>query len=179
MRTPAPTEESIKHDNLQNVHIVQGDLADFASLNAATAHVSAITDGVVDHLILNGAHLSAEAYFLQPSDIIGREAFFLEELNKSMTTNAAGTLFAINAFIPLVLKSSIKKVVAISSAAGDIGATVQADVTDAITYGMSKAALNLLIAKFAIAYKEQEVVFLALNPGFVYTFTDTLESSKC
>lgn len=177
MRTLPSAEEKVKNDKLQSVHLVHGDLTDVNSLNAAAAQVSAITNGVVDHLIINGAHMSAEAYFINLPDIVGREAAFLEELNKAMVTNAAGMLFAINAFLPLVLKSDIKKIIAISSAAGDVDASMQADVQNAITYGISKAAVNLLIARYAVAYKQQGVIFLAMNPGWVYTFTDSLESS--
>lgn len=177
MRNLPPAEEKVKNDGLQNVHLVHGDLTDSDSLNTAAAQVSAISNGVVDYLIINGAHMSAEPYFMKLPDIVGREAAFLDELNKAMVTNAAGMLFAINAFLPLVLKSDIRKIIAISSAAGDVDASMQADVQNAITYGISKAAVNLLIARYAVAYKEQGVIFLAMNPGWVYTFTESLASS--
>lgn len=177
MRTLAPTEEKVKNDGLQNLHLVQGDLTNFESLNAAAAQVSKITNGIVDYLIINGGRMNAEAYFMNFPDIVGRETAFLEELNLAMATHAAGTLFTINAFMPQVLKSDIKKVVAISSSAGDVDASMKADIQNAITYGMSKSAVNLLIARYAVAHKEQGVVFVAMNPGWVYTVTDNLESS--
>jgi NAD(P)-dependent dehydrogenase (short-subunit alcohol dehydrogenase family) len=179
VRTLAPTQEKIKNDGLQNVHLVHGDLTDHASLDAAAGQVSHITGGTVDHLIVNGAHKPAEAYFMTLPNIVGHETVFLEELNKAMTTNVAGMVFAINSFMPLVLKSEIKKVVAISSASGDIDASMQGHVQDALTYGISKAGMNLLVQRYAVAYKDHGVVFLAMNPGWVYTFTDSLETSKC
>ncbi|KAH7384031.1 hypothetical protein DE146DRAFT_667651 [Phaeosphaeria sp. MPI-PUGE-AT-0046c] len=176
VRNLPPIEEKVKNDGLQNVHLVHGDLSDAKSLNCAAAQTSDITGGAVDHLIINGAHMNAEAYFMNLPDIVGREDDFLEELNKTMVTNVAGMLFTINAFMPLVLKSDIKKIVALSSASGDVNASMQADVQNAITYGISKAGVNLLIARYAIAYKEQGVKFLAMNPGWVYTFTESLET---
>jgi NAD(P)-dependent dehydrogenase (short-subunit alcohol dehydrogenase family) len=178
VRTPSSVLKKVRDDGLQNVHIIQGDLNDAASLNAAAAQVSQLTNGVLDHLIVNGAYLSLAPLFLTPGDYVGKEALFIEELNNSMLTNVAGTLFSINAFMPLIKKSSIKKVIAISSALGDVEATQQAQVADNITYSISKVAINLLIAKFAISYKDEGVIFLALNPGFVYTMTDSLDTSE-
>lgn len=178
VRTLGPTQEKVKSDNLANVHLVQGDLTDHASLSAAAGQVSKITGGAVDHLILNGAHKPAETYFMTLPNIIGQEGAFLEDLNKAMATNVAGMVFAINAFMPLILKSEIKKVITISSAAGDVDASMQADVQDAISYGISKAGMNLLVQRYAVAYKAQGVKFLAVNPGWVYTFSDSLETSK-
>jgi NAD(P)-dependent dehydrogenase (short-subunit alcohol dehydrogenase family) len=152
---------------------------DNASLTKAAELVSQLTNGVLDYLVVNGVYTSVEAHTLTAPQFIGREAFFLDEVNKSMTTNVAGTLFAINAFMPLILKSDIKKVIAISSAAGDVPAVQQARMEDALPYAMSKAAVNMLIAKFALTYKDKNVVFVAMNPGFVYTMTDSLETSKC
>lgn len=178
MRTLGPAEEKVKNDNLQNVHLVYGDLDDAASLTAAAEEVSKIMSGVVDYFIVNGAHMNAEAYFLNLPDLVGREAYFLNELHKTMTTNVAGVVFAINAFMPLVLKSAIKKVVVISSAGGDVDASMTADVQNSIAYGISKAGVNLLVQRYAVAYREEGVMFLALNPGWVYTFTESLETCE-
>ena len=38
-----------------------------------------------------------------------------------------------------------------------------------VAYSTSKAALNMIVAKFALAYKEDGVVFLAVSPGLIKT----------
>ncbi len=37
-------------------------------------------------------------------------------------------------------------------------------------YGISKAALNLAVAKFASTSRDEGVTFLSVNPGLVKTF---------
>jgi NAD(P)-dependent dehydrogenase (short-subunit alcohol dehydrogenase family) len=159
------------------VHILPADMSDHASLTSAASGVAALTPSV-DHLIINGAYLSVASYPLTGPDYIGREDLFLSELHSAMQTNAAGTLFSINAFMPLILKSDIKKIVAISSAGGDIDAVRDMDMADALPYALSKAGVNMLVAKYALKYRAQGVVCVAMNPGFVYTLSESLDTSN-
>jgi NAD(P)-dependent dehydrogenase (short-subunit alcohol dehydrogenase family) len=41
-----------------------------------------------------------------------------------------------------------------------------------VGYAISKAALNMAVAKFAAALKQEGFVFLALSPGLVDTATE-------
>lgn len=116
---------------------------------------------------------------LDPEDYTGKEEFLASEMTNAMNTNAIGVLCAINAFLPLIRKSSVKKVIAISSGAADIGVTMTASLSGHIPYSVSKAALNLIIAKYACAHRTEGIVFLALHPGYVYTATEDLKSSRC
>ncbi len=47
--------------------------------------------------------------------------------------------------------------------------TLQADIYQATSYGMSKAALNMAVAKFSAVYREKGVLFMAICPGAVDT----------
>ncbi|KAF2792457.1 NAD(P)-binding protein [Melanomma pulvis-pyrius CBS 109.77] len=169
------TQSQVTSDNLANVHVVQGDLTDAESLKAAAKQASEITGGAVDHLVVNGAYLSHGTAFMKPSDYVGKEQYFLEEFNASMTANVAGVMFAINAFIPYVLKSSIKKVIVISSGHAAVDFMAVAGVAEAIPYAISKTAVNMLVAKFAIEYKKDGIVFLAMCPGVVLTQAESLD----
>ncbi|KAJ4296349.1 hypothetical protein N0V90_006394 [Kalmusia sp. IMI 367209] len=172
-RTPSSVQEKIKADKLpSNVQVVQGDLTDPTSLKAAAAAVSKLTNGVVDYLIVNGAYLNVETGPLDPSAYLGKEEYFLSELNASIHANAAGVLFSINAFIELVKKSSVKKVIVISTGMADPEIVGVSEVAGSIPYSMSKAAVNILVAKYAVEYKQDGVIFLALSPGMVHTSTD-------
>ncbi len=119
VRTPSSTQAKVDADGLHNVHILEGDLTNPASLSAAAEQVAKLTDNIVDYLIINGAYISRETSRKGPGDYAGKEEFFISELTQSMITNVAGVLFAVNAFIPYIKKSAIKKVIAISSAAGE------------------------------------------------------------
>lgn len=91
-----------------------------------------------------------------------------------MNTNAAGLLYAANAFLPLVKKSAIKKVVYMSSAHAAADLLESAELSMNVPYAMSKAAANVLVQKLAIESKEKgdDVVFLSLSPGMVFTLAE-------
>jgi NAD(P)-dependent dehydrogenase (short-subunit alcohol dehydrogenase family) len=145
---------------------------DHASLTTAAKKTAELAGGVVDYLIVNGAYFAIPCLLNTADDYVGQEDLFLEELKQSMNTNVAGTLFAFNAFMPLVLKSSIKRVSAISSAAADTQYIVEAEDPLSLHYALSKAALNTLVAKFAARYKHEGVLFVSISPGWVNTHAD-------
>lgn len=151
------------------MHILHGDLTDPASLITVAKEVSKLTGGAVDHLIINGAYLSEQTMFMKPGDFVGKETQFLDELNASMHTNVAGALYSVNAFIPLLKSSAIKKVVVVSSGMADPGIISVSEIAESIPYAMSKAAANILVAKYAVEYKKDGIIFLALSPGYVQT----------
>ena len=69
--------------------------------------------------------------------------------------------------MPLILKGDAKKVIAITSGFADLDFTNKWDMTPGSLYAISKAALNMVIAKFSAQYKKQGVLFLAVCPGMV------------
>lgn len=71
--------------------------------------------------------------------------------------------------MPLVLKGAAKKVIAISSGMADPDLVNSFEIHIAAPYTISKAALNLAIAKFNAQYKREGVLFMSISPGFVDT----------
>lgn len=71
--------------------------------------------------------------------------------------------------MPLILKGRAKKVIAISTGMSDPEMTLLADIFQATSYAMSKAALNMAVAKFSALYREKGVLFMAICPGAVDT----------
>lgn len=95
-----------------------------------------------------------------------------------MVTKTLRTLFEVNVignvhlfklFMPLILKGQAKKVIAISTGLADTAITKDYDVTTGSLYSISKAALNMVVAKYSAQYKKDGVLFLALSPGLVDT----------
>lgn len=86
---------------------------------------------------------------------------------KYLRTNALANIHLFNLFMPQILKGQVKKVVTISSGMGDMDFTKDYDVLEAPLYSTSKAAMNMISAKFSAQYKEQGVLFLAICPGMV------------
>ena len=92
-----------------------------------------------------------------------------EDLLNSFRVNTLGLVHAVQAFIPLIRKSTIKKVVNISSAMADIALINELDLEFGGPYSASKAASNVIIAKYSAAYKTEGILFLSISPGYVAT----------
>lgn len=100
----------------------------------------------------------------------GKEPKKLEaELNKVFTTNVVGNIHLFNLFIPLILKSDIKKVISISSGMADIELAREYNVFENGPYSISKAAMNMATAKFSADHAKHGVLFLSVCPGVVET----------
>jgi NAD(P)-dependent dehydrogenase (short-subunit alcohol dehydrogenase family) len=86
---------------------------------------------------------------------------------EAWTINVVGNIHLFNAFLPLVLKGKVKKVVAISSGHADLELINKYDLVNSPLYAASKAALNIIVAKYSAQYKKDGVLFLSLSPGVV------------
>lgn len=84
-------------------------------------------------------------------------------------TNTVGAIHTINAFLPQLLKGPTKKILVVTSTMGSPHFAVKAKVEHATAYAISKAALNLAIAKYAASTKLREagLTIIGVNPGFM------------
>ncbi|KXX75770.1 hypothetical protein MMYC01_207444 [Madurella mycetomatis] len=171
VRNKAVTDKKVSEDpdlnHRSNVHILEADITDYKALKQAVVDTSRITGGSLDYLIANaGIVTSFDAY--DPIGVLGDRP---DELTKTLRdlfeTNAIGNVHLFNLFIPLILNGQAKKVITISSGLADAEFTNKYDVTAGPLYSASKAAMNMIVAKFSAQYKKDGVLFLALSPGFV------------
>lgn len=83
--------------------------------------------------------------------------------------NVIANIHLFNLFIPLLQQGAAKKVITLSSGYSDIELTRTWDVTLAPLYSASKAAMNMIVAKFSAQYRKEGILFLGLAPGQVET----------
>jgi len=83
--------------------------------------------------------------------------------------NVIGEIHLFNLTIPLILKGKAKKVIAISSGFADIDLTANLELPNSAPYSISKAALNMTVAKFSAQYAKDGVLFMTISPGVVDT----------
>merc|ERR1712168_791680 len=97
------------------------------------------------------------------------EHLSIEEMGRVFQTNVGGTCATTQAFLPLLRKSSLPRVLAISSFLGSISKNLPSESIFymATSYRCSKSALNQLIKCFSLDIPE--VVFLSVSPGHVQT----------
>jgi NAD(P)-dependent dehydrogenase (short-subunit alcohol dehydrogenase family) len=107
---------------------------------------------------------------LDPMAVLSRDPEHLtKDLIGTFSTNVVGNIHLINLFMPLILKGSLKKVIALSSGMGDADLTAKFNVHEGSPYSISKAALNMAIAKFHAEYEKDGVLCMAICPGTVNT----------
>ncbi len=84
-----------------------------------------------------------------------------------MNTNVLANMFLYDLFLPQILRGTAKKVIVISSGMGDAEFTKDYDIDWAPLYSTSKAAMNMINAKFSARYKKDGILFLSICPGMV------------
>ncbi|KAJ7776871.1 hypothetical protein DFH07DRAFT_865677 [Mycena maculata] len=154
-----------------NIMVLEADVTDPKALENAAKEVSNATGGKLDYLINNAALLNLAGpdlnHFTSPDELE-------KDLVDHFRVNTVGPAHCINAFLPLLRKGSAKKVITISTGGADTDIAVKLSWTTAPGYAISKAAVNMLVAKYAAQFKSEGFVFLALSPGFVDTTTAPL-----
>ncbi|RDA93283.1 hypothetical protein CP533_2048 [Ophiocordyceps camponoti-saundersi (nom. inval.)] len=171
VRDKATTDKKVSEelDKRSNIHILQADLLDYSAIENAARRTSQITGGSLDYLVANAGYVSHwDAY--EPIGVLGNDPQQLEDdFLKSFKTNVIANIHLMNLFIPLLLKSNIKKVIALSTGNADLDPINNFDVEVAPGYSISKAAMNVAVAKFSAQYKKQGVLFISICPGMVET----------
>ncbi|KAJ9644144.1 hypothetical protein H2201_007122 [Coniosporium apollinis] len=168
-RNKAATDSRLAKDDIKNVTILQADILDSLALQAAAAETARITGGGLDVLINNAAYVSEETSF-ETMAVAESEAERIEkDFLKSFEINVIGVVKTMNAFLPLLKKGTVKKVISISTGMADNDFINEFDIAIAAPYAVSKAALNTLVAKYNTAYKKDRILFMAISPGFVNT----------
>ncbi|EGO03964.1 hypothetical protein SERLA73DRAFT_175670 [Serpula lacrymans var. lacrymans S7.3] len=138
------------------LHVVQMDVTDENSINAAKEEVKEILNGRGLDYLINNAGISVR------DD--RANTFTAKDLTASIVANVVGPALVTRTFIPLIEQSAKKVVVNISSALASIGIDYGGELA---SYSISKAALNMLTYK---QWKERpDLVPFAVDPGWVKT----------
>ena len=131
------------------------DVTDAGSIAALPQQLA----GPVDVLINNAGVAAAEEEF---------GAFDAATMARVLQINSIAPMLVTQAVTPLLEKGgTTPKVVCITSGLGSIA---NADgLTYGLSYGMSKAALNMGVKKLASELKRRGIAIVALHPGWVQT----------
>ncbi|GJE96843.1 SDR family oxidoreductase [Phanerochaete sordida] len=170
-----------------NVHVLEADVTDAARLRAAAAEVAKLTDGTLDCLVNNAAYVqeTRRAYDLTTYSEKDEDDLLAADFDAAFRVNVLGVAYATNAFLPPLRAAASPftsttsastaanpaKVITLSSGIGDVDLTRALRFAGQAAYCASKAAVNMLVAKYAARFAEEPLVFLALSPGLVDTST--------
>jgi len=146
-------------------------MVDHKSLTIAASEVSKLTNKSLDHLIVNGAYLDVAASFMTPTEFIGQEDLLRTEFINNLDVNVLGVMYSINAFLPLIRKGNAKKITVVSTGLGELELTQNSNIAFSVQYSATKAATNIVVAKYAAELRGEGIILLALSPGLVNTAT--------
>ncbi|KAI0189038.1 NAD(P)-binding protein [Astrocystis sublimbata] len=169
VRNKPATEKRVAEElsDRHNITILEADITNYDHLKRVAAESAALTGGSLDYLIANAAHLTS----LDSYDGLGTIAKKPKEITfdfmKMMETNVLANIFLYDLFLPQIMAGDVKKVIAISSGVADNDWTNECSITATSLNAISKAAMNVVTAKFHVQYREQRVLFLGVCPGFV------------
>ncbi|KAI9037696.1 uncharacterized protein KD926_000112 [Aspergillus affinis] len=172
-----------------NLHIIQADVSDASSLSRAAQEVAARTGNKLDVLIHNACSTGLEFRFYPATAFTDKPDELKKELDacvcfrplnfcassavkltlSQVHVNLLGAIYTINSFLPLIRNGQEKKIVYITSPSGDAKFTRACSVTVTLGYSISKAGMNLMIAKYAAELAGEGIKTLALSPGWVDT----------
>jgi NAD(P)-dependent dehydrogenase (short-subunit alcohol dehydrogenase family) len=151
--------EGMKDEYRNHLHIVDLDISEDRSVENVRKYIFNNTTKL-DILINNGAILGdIEATIFHRLDF--------EEMQRVFNTTALGALRVSNVLVPILMKSSTRLIVNISSEAGSIGSCNRKSW---FAYCMSKAALNISSVIIHNQLKEQGGQVLVIHPGWVKTY---------
>ncbi|KAG1754729.1 uncharacterized protein EDB91DRAFT_1095248 [Suillus paluster] len=153
-----------------NVYIIEADITNTNALHLAAAEIATVTGNSLDYLINNAAFVEPERDGLT-LDSYSSEELLTKDLLDSFNVNVVAVIHTINIFLPLLKNGKAKTVVTISTGLGDLDATLAFENAASAPYSISKAAVNMVNAKYAAQYKPEGFIFLALSPGLVDTST--------
>ncbi|XP_053126713.1 C-factor-like isoform X2 [Hemicordylus capensis] len=147
------------------------DISDPSSIKTAEAIVTEQLKGVGLNLLFNNAGMS------KPNTL---ESVTPEEMAEVYQTNVTGPMMVSQAFLPLLRKASQESpqkgmscskaaIVNISSHVGSITDIIGWHFVPAVAYRCSKAALNMLTRCQSLGFAEDEILCVAVHPGWVQT----------
>lgn len=155
-----PELDKLSAEHGDKLIIVPLDVSCEESVKAAAKQVETKL-GRIDLLIAN-AGIIAES---DPLNI--RQGLNYGDMLKEYDVNALGALRAVEAFLPLLEKSDMKRLCFVSSEAGSIGASGRPDW---FGYCMSKAALNMAVRILHNDLAPRGYSFRLYHPGWMRTY---------
>jgi len=168
VRNKSATEKQLAQDGFTNIQVVSADITDAKALASAADEVATITGGTLDVLINNAALIAPKSAFLDVTQQTPDE--LQEDLMTTFQANVVGVAHTINAFLPLIRKGQLKKIVTLSSGMADLDLINDYDIAVAGPYSVSKAATNALMAKYHAAVgKKEGICCFCISPGYVQT----------
>lgn len=159
-RKPSQAEalKTLQKAHPETVILLELDADSDESAKKATQELAKKTDHL--DILINMAGIMPGKYDAK------LEELDLEHCRQAYETNTLGPLRITRAFLPLLRRSKLGRVINVTSGLGSISGT---DNPNFYAYGGSKAALNKVTRTLALELKKENIVAVVLDPGWVKT----------
>ncbi|KAE8151182.1 hypothetical protein BDV25DRAFT_153038 [Aspergillus avenaceus] len=158
-RSPTQALDEVVKQSAGRAVFVPLDVVSESSAAECVEKISSLQIGSIDVLInCAGVH----------SWLQGGVAL-MNDLEYQLKVNVVGAHNVTRALLPLLQKGKSKKIANISSAYGSMTAAESSAFAPCPAYKISKASLNALTVQYALSYKEEGFVFMAVSPGWLKT----------
>ncbi|KAK7706030.1 hypothetical protein SLS57_009811 [Botryosphaeria dothidea] len=144
--------EKLVQESGGRVEFIQLDVTDEQGSQQASKTVEKALNGKGLDILINNAGIMNYT----PNGIEN-----MTDLDETFKVNVIGVHNVTTAFLPLLKKGSLKKVINISTTLGSIGMAPVFNFQPTPAYKVSKAALNMLTVQYAQAFAEDGLVFVA------------------
>ncbi|RAK95970.1 SDR family oxidoreductase [Aspergillus ibericus CBS 121593] len=138
--------------------LVPIDVTDRDSINKAVERVESIVGDKGLDVLINNAGVVEWGWLKDMSD-----------LNDTFNVNVTGPHIMVQAFLPLLRKGSMKKIVNISSSVGSIAKQPVYRQVPAPSYKITKAALNMMTVLYAQELADEGFTVFCVSPGWLRT----------
>ncbi|PVH95936.1 short-chain dehydrogenase-like protein [Periconia macrospinosa] len=155
--------ESVKNlvsESNKKVEFVKLDVVSQESIKEAVSQVEKSLGGKGLDVLVNNAGI-------MPWTQGGVEA--MNDLDEVFKVNVVSVQNTTAAFLPLLKKGSLKKIVNISTTLGSIARAQTYSIMSVPAYKISKAALNMLTVQYALSLADDDFTVVALSPGWIKT----------
>ncbi|KAH9925489.1 NAD-P-binding protein [Fomitopsis serialis] len=159
----------------KNVHVLGADVTDHRTLQNAAAEAAEVANGSLDVLIYNAAILDRESVLRSLLDYPSEDKLH-DDFIQSYEVNVLGAIHAVNAFLPLLRKGTTKKIILVGGGASTREFVLKAQVATMAALSITKAALTMVVLKYAVGLKDEGFTVVSVNPGWVDT-SATAETS--
>ncbi|KAH9837556.1 uncharacterized protein C8Q71DRAFT_906570 [Rhodofomes roseus] len=152
----------------KKLHILEADVVDKQAIQAAATEAARITGGTLDVFIYNAARVEFDNLLRGLLDYDSEDQLD-EEFMQSLRVNVLGPIHTINAFLPLLRKGTMKKIIIIGSEVGERDFVRRVHLSEIAAYGITKAAEHMVATKYAVALENEGFTVVSMSPGFVDT----------
>jgi NAD(P)-dependent dehydrogenase (short-subunit alcohol dehydrogenase family) len=159
-RSRTPALDSVIDCSNGRVHFVPLDVADDKSVSSAVSAVTSQLEGAGLDVLINNAGIQT----LEPNG-----ASKMHALQETLDVNVIAVHRVSSAFLPLLEKGNLKKLLVVSSELGSMTNKDYSALAPFPSYKISKAAVNMLVVQYAVELKPKGFTVFCVSPGWLKT----------